>query len=132
MKENKEKGSYCLLLLIGLVLALAGVDIARHTLAGSSAVPPHAHVTLEQLAIMGFCLLLYISGRLGLVHLNLRLCLLSLFLVVVKLAYELRAGRWENGMLFDLALFVLLVPLIISLASYPVRILSAERGQDAS
>ena len=133
MKKTTANCSYCLFLFVGLALALVGVDIARHAMAGSSAaVPPHTHVTLEQLAIMGICLLLYISGRFGLVQLNLRLCLLSLLLVGVKLANGLKDARWESGSIFDLALFVLLVPLLISLASYPVRLLRTEGAQDPS
>jgi len=97
-----------------------------------SAVPPHTHFTLEQLVIMGFALLLYISERFRLLYLNLQLCFLALFLVCVRLAYEFRGGGFEGLAFTDVALFALLVPLLISLASFPLRTLSAESGQDPS
>jgi hypothetical protein len=131
MKRTTGSVPYCLLLLSGLMLVLAGIDLFRHFLAGHSAsVPPHNHFTLEQLIIIGFAFLLYISGRFGLLHLNLNLCFLGLFLAGVRLAYELKGGEWGSAALADVVLFVLLVPLLVSLASYPLRTLSAETGQD--
>jgi hypothetical protein len=133
MKRTTGNVSYCLLLLSGLTLVLAGVDLFRHFLVNhSTSVPPHSHFTLEQILIMGFAFLLYFSERFGLLHLNLNLCFLALFLVCVRLAYEFKGGGWGGAALADVALFALLVPLLVFLASHPLRTLSAETGQDSS
>lgn len=133
MKRTTGNVSYCLLLLAGLTLVLAGVDLFRHFAAGHSAnVPAHSHFTTEQLLIIGFAFLLYLSERFRLLHLKLNLCFLCLLLVCFRLAYELTGGRWGGAAAADVVVFALLVPLLIYLASHPLRTLSAETGKDPS
>jgi hypothetical protein len=125
MRRSKGNVSYFCLLFIGIILALAGVDLARHVLV-SGTPPPHSHVRLEHLVIMGFCAALFATERLGHFQLNIRLYLLALFLVVARLVYEFQRGGWEKGPRYEVALFLLLVPLLIMMVRHPVRVLRSE------
>ncbi len=133
MKKREGNATYFFLLFTGIVLALVGVDVVRHLTAGSaSGTPPHSHVSWEQLAILGFCALLYLAERLRLFELSLRLYLLSLCLVLAKILFEVHTGRWESGGLLNIALFLLLVPLLITFARYPLRAIRTEARRGTS
>lgn len=128
MKKPEGNVLYFCLLFIGIVLALAGVDLARHLLA-SGAPPPHSHVGPEHLAIMGFCAAFVVTERRGQFQLSIRLYLLATFLVVTRLVYELHLGGWEKGLRYEAALFLILVPLLIMMARHPVRALRSEEDR---
>lgn len=129
MKKPEGNESYFCLLFIGIILALAGVDLARHVLVNGDP-PPHSHIGLEHLVIMGFCAALFATERLGQFQLNIRLYLLAIFLVVIRLVYEFRVGGWEKGWRPEAALFLVLAPLLIMLARHPVRVLRAEEDSN--
>ena len=128
MKKSKGNIVYFCMLFIGILLTLAGTDLARHALA-NDAPPPHSHFGLEHLAIMGFCAALLVTERLGQFQLNVRLYLLAIFLVFVRLLYEFHARGWENGVRHDVALLLILVPLLILMARHPVRVLRSEEDR---
>ena len=128
MKKPAGNVLYVCLLFSGTVLALAGVDLTRHLLA-NGAPPPHSHVGLEHLAIMGFCAAFLVTERLGQFQLCIRLYLLATFLVVTRLVYELHIGGWGKELRHDAALFLILVPLLIMMARHPVRALRSEEDR---
>lgn len=133
MKTREGNAAYFFLLFTGIVLALVGADAVRHMTAPSaSGIPPHSHISWEQLGILGFCALLYLAERLRLFELSLRLYLLSLCLVLAKIVFEVHTGRWESGGLLHIALFLLLVPLLLTFARYPLKAIQSEARREPS
>ena len=49
-----------------------------------------------------------------------------------KIFFEVHTAGWESGGVLDLALFLLLVPLLVTFARYPLRAIRAEAGREPS